>query len=195
MNQDLVVLVGWSALIAAVATVIGAVFLVLFFAKGQPWGTLNDVASVVLMLATIPVAVALGRLGEGSFGGLAWLVTAVGVIGMAGAALAQTLLVARVYPYEQLLGWTLGCGALVGVWYVLVGLLGVEFVGSRNYPPLLIALAIASGIGFIAIGYGFWRDNERHPLSIVGGLVLLVSSTAFLGWFAFLTLGSRPTSA
>ena len=193
--MTLVDLVGWSALLAAVATVVGALFLVLFFAKGQPWGTLNDIASVVLMLATIPVAVALGRLGEGTFGVLAWLVTAIGIIGMSGAALAQTLLVARVYPYEHLLGWTLGSGALVGVWYVLVGLLGLEFVASRNHPPLLIALAIASGLGFIAIGYGFWRGNERHPLSIVGGLVLLVSSTTFLGWIAFLLLGSRPTSA
>lgn len=193
--MTLVDLVGWSALLAAVATVVGALFLVLFFAKGQPWGTLNDIASIVLMIATIPVAVALGRLGEGIFGVLAWLVTAIGIIGMSGAALAQALLVARVYPYGQLLGWTLGSGALVGVWYVLVGLLGLEFVGSRNYPPLLIALAVASGIGFIAIGYGFWRGNERHPLSIVGGLVLLVSSTTFLGWIAFLLLGSRPASA
>jgi hypothetical protein len=193
--MTLVDLVGWSALLAAVATVLGALFLILFFTKGQPWGTLNDIASVVLMLATIPVAVALGRLGEGTFGALAWLVTAIGIIGMTGAALAQTLLVARVYPYEQLLGWTLGSGAVVGVWYVLVGLLGLEFVASRNYPPLLIALAIASGIGFIAIGYGFIRGNERHPLSIGGALVLLVSSTTFLGWLAFLTLGSRPTSA
>lgn len=188
-------LVGWSALLAAVATVVGALFLVLFFAKGQPWGTLNDIASIVLMLATIPVAVALGRLGESVFGGLAWVVTAIGIAGMAGAAVAQTLLVARVGTYRQLLPWTLGSGVVVGVWYLLVGLLGLEFVTTRNYPPLVMALAIASGIAFIAIGYGFWRGNERHPLSIVGGLVLLVSSTAFLGWFAFLTLGSRPVSA
>jgi hypothetical protein len=193
--MNLVDLVGWSALLAAVATVVGGLFLILFFAKGQPWGTLNDIASIVLMIATIPVAVALGRLGESEFGMVAWGVTAVGLVGMVSAAFGQSLLVARVYPYEQLLGWTLGSGALVGVWYVLVGLLGLEFVASRNYPPLLIALTIASGLGFIAIGYGFWRGNERHPLSIIGGLVLLVSSTAFLGWIAFLTLGSRATAA
>ena len=193
--MNLVELVGWSALVAAVATVVGAVFLVLFFAKGQPWGTLNDIASVVLMLATIPVAVAIGLLGESAFGGLAWLVAAIGIAGMAGAAVAQSLLVARFRTYEQLLPWTLGSGAVVGVWYVLVGVLGLEFVRARNYPPLLLAIAIASGIAFIAIGYGFWRGNERHPLSILGGIVLFVSSTAFLGWIAFLTLGSRPTSA
>ncbi len=193
--MNLVALVGWSALIAALATVVGAVFLGLFFAKGQPWGTLNDIASVVLMLATIPVAVAVGLLGEDAFGGLAWLVTAIGITGMAGAAIAQVLLVARLRTYRQLLPWTLGSGAVVGVWCLLVGLLGLDFVTTRNYPVLLIALAIASGIGFIAIGYGFWRGNERHPASIVGGLVLLVSSTAFLGWIAMLTLGSGPGSA
>ena len=187
--------VGSSALVAAVATVVGAVFLGLFFAKGQPWGTLNDVASVILMLATIPVAVALGLLGTDAFGALAWLVTAIGLVGMVGAAAAQLLLVARVRTYAQLLPWTLGAGAVVGVWYLLVGLLGLGFVGTRNYPVALIGLAIASGIGFIAIGYGFWRGNERHPLSIAGGLTLLVSSTGFLSWIALLTLGSGPTSA
>jgi hypothetical protein len=157
--MSLVALVGWSALIAAVATVVGAIFLGLFFSKGQPWGTLNDIASIVLMLATIPVAVAIGLLGEGAFGGLAWLVTAIGIIGMEGAAIAQLFLVARIRTYEQLLPWTLGSGAVVGAWYVLVGLLGLDFVTTRNYPVTLIALAIASGIGFIAIGYGFWRAN------------------------------------
>src|SRR5258708_36704624 len=48
-------LAGYSALLAAVATVLGAVLLALFFTKGQPWGTLNDIASIVLMLVTLPV--------------------------------------------------------------------------------------------------------------------------------------------
>ena len=90
--MNLVALVGWGALIGAVATVLGAGFLGLFFAKGQPWGTLNDIASVALMVATIPVGVAIGLLGQDSFGGLAWLVTAIGISGMAGAATAQLLL-------------------------------------------------------------------------------------------------------
>ena len=40
-------LAGFSALVAVVATVIGALFLGLFFSRGQPWGTRNDVASIV----------------------------------------------------------------------------------------------------------------------------------------------------
>jgi hypothetical protein len=188
-------LVGSSALAAAVATVLGAVFLILFFVKGGVWGLLNDVASVVLMLATIPVAAAIGSVGEGSYGVLAWLATAIGVAGMAVAATAQGLLIARVRTYRELLPWTLGAGAVVGVWYLLVGMLGLPYVSTRNLPVALPVLAIASGVSFIAIGYGFWRGNERHPLSIVGGVVLLVASTSFLGWIAFVTLGSGPVSA
>ena len=37
--------VGWSALVAAVATVIGAVTLP-FFQRGEPWGTRNDIAAI-----------------------------------------------------------------------------------------------------------------------------------------------------
>jgi hypothetical protein len=186
-------LVGWSALVATVATVVGAVFLGLFFWKGGLWGLLNDLASIVLMLATIPVAVALGLLGADAFGPLAWFATGVGIVGMAGAAVAQGLLVARVRTYQQLLPWTLGFGAIVGVWYLFVGVLGLDHpAGGYSVPT---TLAIASGLGFIAIGYGFWRGNERHPLSIVGGLVLLVASTGFLGLVAMYALGSWPVSA
>jgi len=58
-------LAGASALVAAVATVLGAAFLVLFFAKGGLWGLLNDIASIVLMLATIPVLLFLAMFTSG----------------------------------------------------------------------------------------------------------------------------------
>ena len=72
----------------------------------------------------------------------------------------------------------------MGVWYLLVGLAGVRspFFDDGG----IKALAIASGIAFIALGYGFLRDNERHPLSITGGIVLLVASTWFLSWLGLL---------
>ena len=174
---------GPAALVAAVATVVGAVTLGLFFAKGQPWGTINDVSSIVLMLATIPVALAI------PVPPASWLrdwqigIAAVGVVGMLGAIVSQGLLIARRSTYQQLLPWTLGFGAVVGVWYVLIGFAGI---GSSLFaeigPITLETLAIASGISFIALGYGFLRGNERHPLSILGGLVLLVTSTWFLTW-------------
>ncbi|MBI2780362.1 MAG: hypothetical protein HYX55_01030 [Chloroflexi bacterium] len=172
-------LAGPSALVAAAATVVGAVLLGLFFAKGQPWGTLNDVASIVLMLAMIPVLAFFATFTEPYLApGVALAVAVIGVLGVVGAGVAQGLLVARIRTYEQLLPWTLGFGAVVGAWYVLIGITG----RLSGVPDVMAILAVAAGAGYVAIGYGFWRGNQRHPLSIVGGLLLLVASTIFLGW-------------
>jgi hypothetical protein len=174
---------GWSALVAAAATVFGAVALVLFFGRGQPWGTLNDAASVVLMLATIPVALVSAAIeaAEQPFpSAYALAVAVIGIAAMLVAAWYQALLVVGRVTYEQTKGRVLAAGAFVGLWYLLVGAIGFRPLGQ-----LLAALAVASGIGYIAIGYGFAVGNERHPLSVVGGLGLLVASTGFLaiiGW-------------
>jgi hypothetical protein len=184
----LAALAGPAALIAAVATVAGAVLLGLFFWKGQPWGTLNDVASIVMMLATIPVLAFFATFTEPYLApGAAAVVAAIGLLGMVGAGIAQGLLVAGVRTYRQLLPWTLGFGAVVGVWYVLVGITG----RLAGVPELFAGLAILAGAGYIALGYGYWRGNERHPLSVVGGIVLLIASTTFLSWIgiARVTLG------
>jgi len=175
----LAALAGPAALVAAAATVVGAVFIAFFFAKGGFWGPLNDIASIVLMLATIPVLAFFATWTDPYLpGGIAAAVAGLGLVGMLGAAVAQTLLVAGVRTYEQLLPWTLGAGAVVGIWYILVGITGWR----AGMPELLAGLAIASGAGFIAVGYGFWRGDQRHPASAIGGIVLLLASTAFLVW-------------
>jgi hypothetical protein len=181
-QTGLAAVAGPSALLAAVATVLGAVFLVLFFARGGLWGPLNDVASIVLMLATIPVVLFLANFTSGRVGtGIATAVAAVGILGMLGASLAQTLLIARVRTYAQLLPWTLGFGAVVGLWYVLIALTGY----LAGMPALMGLLAGLSGVGYVLLGYGFLRGNERHPLSIGGGVVVLLASTAFLLWISY----------
>lgn len=191
---DLSSLAGVSALVAAVATVVGAITLILFFAKGGQWGLINDVSSIVMMLATIPVALAIADTTATRVGWAAGAAT-VGLVGMLGASLTQGLLVARRYTYQQLLPWTLGFGAVVGLWYLLIGLGGITFPLLDNGLIGLNELAIAAGISFIALGYGFLRGNERHPLSIVGGIVLLVASTWFFVWIGMLFLGRDPSLA
>lgn len=177
---------GVSALVAAVATVVGALFLWLFFSRGQPWGTLNDIASIVLMLATVPVALFVAAFTDPSVSqAVSSGVAGIGIVGMLGASVAQGLLVARARTYEQLLPWTLGFGAVVGVWYVLAGITG----RMAGMPDLLAVLAVVAGAGFVAIGYGFWRGNERHPMSIIGGVGLLVASTLFLVWIGIAAYG------
>ena len=169
---------GWSANVAAVATVFGALALVLFFTRGQPWGTINDAASVVLMIAMVPVAlvVAVIESREQPFpSSYAVAVGVFGIVPMLVAAWYQARLVAGRVTYEQTKGRVLAAGAFVGLWYVLAGAIGFRPLGQ-----VLAMLAIVSGVGFIAIGYGFAVGNERHPLSALGGVVLTVGSTAFL---------------
>ena len=182
---------GWSALVAAAATVVGMIALLLFFSRGQPWGTINDAASVVLMLALVPVALAVAVIeaAEQPFPSVwALAVAALGIVAMLVAAWYQALLVVGRVTYEQTKGRVLGAGAFVGLWYVLAGA-----VGFRPLGHLVATLAIAAGVGFIAVGYGFAVGGERHPLSAIGGLLAFVGSTAFLGILGVRLLGGELT--
>jgi hypothetical protein len=180
-------LAGWSALLAAAATVVGAVFVGLFFRRGEPWGTWNDIASVVLMLAMIPVALVIGTIEMERTTTVAVAVTAIGIGGMLAAAAFQTALVARLRTYEQLLRPTLTAGAVVGVWYVLAGFLAL----GGDLPQPLPWCMIAAGVGYVAIGYGFAVGGQRHPLAAIGGVTLAVASTAFLAWLGILLVAGK----
>lgn len=170
-------LAGWSALLALGATVVGAVTLILFFSRGGAWGKLNDAASVVLLLAMIPVALVIGTIEMETVTTTSVVVAAVGIAAMVVVAILQALLVADRVTYEGTKAAVLGGGAVIGVWYILAAL----FMTGTVLDGALRWLAIAAGIGYIAIGYGFIAGNERHPLSAIGGVVLLVASCLFLG--------------
>ena len=180
-------LAGWSAILAAAATVIGAVFLGLFFSRGEPWGTLNDIASVVLMPAMIPVALVVAAMEGLTPRSVA--VAAIGIGAMVVVAVLQALLVAGRVTYEQTKAAVLGGGAIIGVWYILAASLmdvnGLD--GSFRW------LAFSAGVGYIAIGYGFLAGNERHPASVIGGVVLLVASVVFLGLLGVGLVTGRTT--
>ena len=180
-------LAGWSALLAAAATVVGAVFVGLFFSRGEPWGTWNDIASVVLMLAMIPVALVIGTIEMERTTTVAVAVTAIGIGGMLAAAGFQAALVARLRTYEQLLRPTLTAGAVVGVWYVLAGFLGL----GSDLPQPLPWFMIAAGVGYVAIGYGFAVGGQRHRLAALGGVTLAVASTVFLAWLGILLVAGK----
>ncbi len=177
MTQE--VAVGWSALVAAAATVAGATTLVLFFARGEQWGRLNDATSVILMLTLVPVALLVARIEGGTSFPSAPFVGGIGIGAMLAVAILQALLVARLVTYEQTKRRVLLGSAVVGLWYLLIGL----FARVTALDGLLAWLAIASGVGLIAVAAGFMVGNERHPLSAIGGGLALVASTAFLGLF------------
>jgi len=144
-----------------------------------------------MMLATVPVVAFFATWTEPYLApGIAFFVAVVGLVGMLGTTVSQGLLLARFRTYPQLLPWTLGFGAVTGFWYALIGITGA----MAGMPGVFAGLALLSGLGYGSLGYGFWRGNERHPLSILGGIVLLIASTIFLTWLG-LSLVSATAKA
>ena len=78
---------------------------------------------------------------------------------------------------EQAVGWF----ALGGAAATVVGAITLVLALPRGLGDPLPQLAIASGTGFIVVAAGFAVGDRNHLLSKVGGLVLFLSSTAFLG--------------
>jgi hypothetical protein len=163
--------------------------LLLFFSRGQPWGTINDASSVVLMLALIPVALLVATLERETVTTLALAAAALGIVAMVVAAGLQALLVVGRVTFEQTKLRVLGAGAVVGLWYILVAVLA----GGTAIEGPLAWLAVGSGAGFIAVGYGFAVGGERHPLSVVGGLLAFAGSTAFLAILGVRLVGGDIT--
>jgi hypothetical protein len=128
------------------------------------------------MLALIPVALLIATLETETVTTLALPVAAVGIGAMAAVALLQALLVARRVTFERTKGWVLFGGAVVGAWYIGSGVLA----RNTGIDGPLAWLAIAAGIGLVAVALGFAIRDERHPLSLGGGALALVGSTAFL---------------
>lgn len=58
-STDVLRYAGWSAYLSTAATIIGFVTLIVFFSVGEPFGTINDISSVILALSLLPLAVAL----------------------------------------------------------------------------------------------------------------------------------------
>lgn len=178
-------LAGVAAWLAAAATVVGMVALLLFFSRGGPWGRINDAASVVLMLAMIPIALALAVITLERLATPALVIAAVGIGAMLVLAALQALLVVSRVTYERTRIPVLAIGTLVGAWYVLVAVT----TGGTDVPDGLRLVAVVTGLAFAVTAYGFIVGGERHPASAVGGVVLFAGSLVFQVWLGALFLG------
>lgn len=188
-GADFARLAGLSAWLAAAMTVVGAITLLVFFSRGGRWGAWNDASSVVLMLAMIPVALVLTLISLDVVTTLALVIGAIGIGAMLAFAVLQALLVAGRVTYDQSKGAVLATGAVVGVWYLLIAI----STGSTAVPDGLRLAAVVAGVGFIAVGIGFARGGQQHPLSQVAGLALLVASLVFQVWIGALLVGGTLT--
>jgi hypothetical protein len=182
-------LAGWSAIAAAILTVTGLITLLAFFGTGSALlGALNDLNTIAMALATVPVALALYPVASRSSGSLAAIALAADLIGVVLAAGFSALLVAGVMTFDAtLLPITVGNG-LIGVWLVMTAAL---VLAASAVPSALGWLGIAGGAGLVLASMGFPLLGREHPVIAVAGLVALIGLVGFYAWVGLLLLQAR----
>jgi hypothetical protein len=160
-----------SATVAGVAGLAALALIGLFFSVGQPFGTLNDLALLVMTVALGPVMLAFYELG-----GRTPLVPARLALGSSLAAIGiwsivQAAMIAGVVTFDYDHGAT-GAFAVEAVTVILIGawLVGAPLLAGPWLPAPLRWLGAACGLGFIVFGIGLLLGGAFHPLTIVGGL-------------------------
>ena len=137
------------ALAVAFVAVASVVSLAVFFAVGDPFGTVNDVGNAVLGLLGALLAVRLGRYGPARTGRLRSTVAA----GLAVAGAAVTV-VGSWLVISGATGFFLA-GLVSSVGFALIGLWLVELnvrLGSTVWPRRMSRFGIATGV-FMAVGF------------------------------------------
>lgn len=166
---------GWCAYVSAGALVIGMVTLVTFFIVGDPFGIMNDIASVVIALSSIPVLLALHQLHRPVNPLLSWMALVLGVFSLLVAALTQSMLVLKIIPYEQTAPATIGFG-LFGVALMVYGMVAYT---SQIFPRKLSVWGTLAGLGYALVTVGFLLGQQDHLFSYIGGLMTVI---AFPTW-------------
>ena len=170
---------GWSAYVSAVATIAGAVTLILFFSVGAPFGVINDVTSVIGSLVIIPILFALHQLHRSRAPAASLGALIVGAIAMLVAAGLQTLLVLKIITFEQ-------TAVTVPSAYGVVGLSLIAFnylaYAHASFPRKLAVWGIAAGIGYVLVITGFLLGGENHPLTYIGGALAVIAYPIWAFW-------------
>jgi len=165
-STELFLLAGWTACLSAAVTMITLVTGVLFFTRGQPFGTMNDAASVFQMLCMVPIAIALHHLLGPYAPTMSLLAAVTGIMGMLVAVVPQALLVVGRVKYEQTVRVVSTAGGAIGAWLLLLGYLALS---SAILPGGLAWLGLLAKAGYVLSVVGFWLAESGIRVS---GLVL-----------------------
>jgi hypothetical protein len=171
-----------AAYAVAAAALVGLVTIALFFWIGQPWGTINDVALLVMTLALAPLTLAFYELGGWTPTPLARIAQASGWIAVATWSALQVLMIAGEVTFDYSRGAT-GVFAIQTAALVVIGL----WVAGANllagpWLDRVRSLGLVSGISFVVLGAGLLFGGVDHPLTYLGGVgyEIVVPIWAFL---------------
>ena len=171
-----------AAYVVAAAGLAAAVTIILFFTGGQPWGTVNDVALLVMTAAIAPLMLAFWELGGLTPAPLARVAQVSGWIAVGVWCVTQALFVASVldFDYERPAtgGLAVESAALIviGLWIAGANLLAGSWLNSIRW------FGVAAGLGFALLPIGMLLGGLNHPLTYAGG----VGSSIVLPVWAFL---------
>jgi len=190
-NTSLSRFAGWSTLVSALATILGLVTLLIFFSQGEPWGTLNDITSVILALSLLPVLLMLHRLNRGDTPNISLAALVMGVIAMLVAAVFQSLLIIKVITFAQTAILVPAAFGLFGVSLMVLGFLSRA---NTSIPPRWILLSIIAGAGYVLVIAGIMVGGQEHPLAAMGGLIAVIGYSIWAIWFSRLLLSGKVTT-
>lgn len=175
---------GWSAFVSAGATIFGFVTLITFFIVGDPFGIMNDVSSVVIVLSALPILYSLYQLHRPAAptGSLSALI--IGVIAALSAAVFQIIFIVTRKTYGNTVTMSFG---FFGVSLVIYGCLALA---DKLLPRGLAWFGIVAGIGYVLVITGFIISGHNHPLTYIGGLASIIGYPTWAIWLGRQLLSS-----
>jgi hypothetical protein len=163
-----------AAYVAAVAAVIGLVTISLFFWIGRPWGTINDVAVLVMTAAVAPLMLAFWELGGWTPTPLALLAQTTGWLAVATWVVVHALFILGLLRFDYAAPATDGLAiesvaqVVIGLWIAGASLLAGAWLGWQRW------LGLLTGVGWVLTGVGLLAGGMNHPLSYAGGIGYLL---------------------
>lgn len=162
---------------SAGATIFGFVTLITFFIVGDPFGIMNDVSSVLIVLSALPVLFALHQLHRSAAPTGSLIALIIGVLGGLSAAIFATItIITRKTTYGDPVSLSYG---VFGLSLVLYGCLALT---DKLLPRGLAWFGIVAGIGYILVITGFILGGENHPLTYIGGLAAIIGYPTWAIW-------------
>jgi hypothetical protein len=177
---------GWAAIAAAILTVTGFITIVAFFAtRAQLLGALNDLATALLAIVTVPIALALYPAAARASAPLAAAAVAADLVGVVlAAAFSLTLVTGAMTFNATLTPVTVGNG-LIGLWLALTA--GLLLAASALPTPLGV-LGLVGGLGLATTSFAFPALGGDHPVVTVAGLLSVIGLVGFYTWSGALLL-------
>lgn len=176
--ESLIRLAAPSAYLAVPVFLLAGVTIALFFARGEPFGTINDFFDAVALLLLVPPVLAVrSRVGDEA-GGWLWPLTILTVLGLVVAAVGQLLLIARVID----LNGSYVTGG-VGISPVLVWILALVWLSlGRHLMPasvgwfavaLLVSVVLVTIFASLKFDTLVWVATAALLISLLGWLIAL----------------------